>query len=63
MPVLLCRIVHKPSKNGCLLMPTFDAQEPAIMQLPVLKFDLARLALQTLIAALVVVIGMVESDV
>lgn len=33
------------------------------MQLPALKFDLARIALQTLIATLVVVIGMVESDV
>ena len=28
----------------------------------ILKFDLARIALQTLIAALVVIIGMVESD-
>lgn len=33
------------------------------MQIPILKFDLARMALQTLIAALVLVIGMVESDV
>ena len=29
----------------------------------ILKIDLARIALQTLIATLVVVIGMVESDV
>jgi len=29
----------------------------------ILKFDLARIALQTLISALIVVIGMVESDV
>ena len=32
------------------------------MQLPLLKFDFGRIALQTLIVALVLIIGIVQSD-